>query len=126
MQQILDLISHLPEHLQTWAATYGSGLYLILALIIFAETGLVVTPILPGDSLLFAAGTNTIYSASLANSPLTFAAIGNISDIRSIAFSLNYGGRSNHEQIAVWGSAAECAGSCEQLRFRHSNECFAH
>ena len=57
MQQILDLISHLPEHLQTWAATYGSGLYLILALIIFAETGLVVTPILPGDSLLFAAGT---------------------------------------------------------------------
>jgi membrane-associated protein len=57
VQPILDLISHLPEHLQTWAATYGSGLYLILALIIFAETGLVVTPILPGDSLLFAAGT---------------------------------------------------------------------
>jgi len=49
----------------------------------------------PDQNLLFAAGTNTIYSASLANSPLTFAAIGNISDIRSITFSLNYGGPAN-------------------------------
>lgn len=56
MDQFIEIIRHLPEHLQAWAALYGSGLYLILALIVFAETGLVVTPFLPGDSLLFAAG----------------------------------------------------------------------
>lgn len=56
MEQILDILRNLPEHLQTWATLYGTGLYLILALIIFAETGLVVTPFLPGDSLLFATG----------------------------------------------------------------------
>jgi membrane-associated protein len=52
----IDIIRHLPEHLQAWAQLYGAGLYGILALVIFAETGLVVTPFLPGDSLLFAAG----------------------------------------------------------------------
>lgn len=56
MEQIIDILRHLPEHLQIWAEAYGAGLYGILALIIFAETGLVVTPFLPGDSLLFATG----------------------------------------------------------------------
>jgi membrane-associated protein len=50
------LLHHLPDHLQIWALDYGMGLYAILALIIFAETGLIVTPFLPGDSLLFAVG----------------------------------------------------------------------
>lgn len=54
--ELLEILRHLPEHLQIWAETYGSGLYLILGLIVFAETGLVVTPFLPGDSLLFATG----------------------------------------------------------------------
>lgn len=56
IHQLIDFIQHVPEHLQIWALDYGTGLYAILALIIFAETGLVVTPFLPGDSLLFAAG----------------------------------------------------------------------
>lgn len=56
MEQIIEILRHLPDHLHIWAVTYGLGLYLILAVIIFAETGLVVTPLLPGDSLLFAAG----------------------------------------------------------------------
>jgi len=50
------MFQQLPEYLQLWATSYGSGLYLILALILFAETGLIVTPFLPGDSLLFATG----------------------------------------------------------------------
>ncbi len=54
--QLLDFMQHVPEHLHLWALDYGMGLYAILALIIFAETGLVVTPFLPGDSLLFAVG----------------------------------------------------------------------
>lgn len=53
---LLEIIQHIPEYLQIWAVDYGTGLYLILALIIFCETGLVVTPFLPGDSLLFATG----------------------------------------------------------------------
>jgi membrane-associated protein len=56
VEQLIDILRHLPEHLQVWGQDYGAGLYAILALIIFAETGLVVTPFLPGDSLLFAAG----------------------------------------------------------------------
>jgi membrane-associated protein len=48
---------HLDQHLQALAAQYGGWLYGLLFLIIFCETGLVVTPFLPGDSLLFVSGT---------------------------------------------------------------------
>ena len=54
---LIDLILHLDRHLASLIESYGLWTYLILFLIVFAETGLVVTPILPGDSLLFAAGT---------------------------------------------------------------------
>ncbi|MBI4719099.1 MAG: DedA family protein, partial [Planctomycetes bacterium] len=53
----IDLFLHLDRHLASVIETYGGWTYAILFAIIFAETGLVVTPILPGDSLLFAAGT---------------------------------------------------------------------
>ena len=53
---MIDLLFHADEYLALWATNYGFIVYGILFLIIFAETGLVVTPFLPGDSLLFAAG----------------------------------------------------------------------
>ncbi len=53
---MLDLLLHADEQLALWAGQYGPVVYAILFAIIFAETGLVVTPFLPGDSLLFAAG----------------------------------------------------------------------
>lgn len=53
---LVDFILHINVHLAELVAEYGVWIYLILFLIIFAETGLVVTPFLPGDSLLFAAG----------------------------------------------------------------------
>ena len=53
---IIDFILNIDQHLQVLAADYGLWIYVILFLIIFCETGLVVTPLLPGDSLLFAAG----------------------------------------------------------------------
>lgn len=53
---IIDFIIHIDKHLTELANAYGSMAYGILFLIVFCETGLVVTPFLPGDSLLFAAG----------------------------------------------------------------------
>ncbi|MEW5701319.1 MAG: DedA family protein [Candidatus Zixiibacteriota bacterium] len=57
LSSILDLFLHLDRHLDEIIRAYGTWSYAILFLVIFAETGLVVTPFLPGDSLLFAAGT---------------------------------------------------------------------
>src|SRR5262245_31874262 len=57
LHQLADLFLHLDTHLQDVIQTYGTWTYLLLFIIVFCETGLVVTPILPGDSLLFAAGT---------------------------------------------------------------------
>ena len=56
LSTIIDLILHLDVHLQTLAQQYGLWVYAILFLIIFCETGLVLMPFLPGDSLLFVAG----------------------------------------------------------------------
>jgi len=56
IRQFVDIFVHLDAHLGAIVTDYGAWTYAILFLIIFAETGLVVTPFLPGDSLLFAAG----------------------------------------------------------------------
>ena len=57
LPRIMDLFLHLDQHLGQLISQYGTWTHLILFLIVFCETGLVVTPFLPGDSLLFAAGT---------------------------------------------------------------------
>jgi membrane-associated protein len=63
---LLDVFLHLDAHLASWAGALGAWLYVLLVLIVFCETGLVVTPFLPGDSLLFAVGA----LASVEGSPL--------------------------------------------------------
>jgi membrane protein DedA with SNARE-associated domain len=55
--QLIDFVLHVDRYLGTFVAQYGVWVYALLFLIIFVETGLVVMPFLPGDSLLFVVGT---------------------------------------------------------------------
>ena len=56
LRKFIDLVLHLDKHLDQIVAQFGPWIYVILFLIVFCETGLVVTPFLPGDSLLFTVG----------------------------------------------------------------------
>jgi len=62
---VIDVILHLDVHLLEWVEAYGVWIYAILFAIIFSETGFVVTPFLPGDSLLFVAGAIAASGAGL-------------------------------------------------------------
>ena len=78
---LVDIVLHLDKHLVELVAAYGLLVYVILFAIVFAETGFVITPFLPGDSLLFAAGalaavdTSGTLSAPLLSLVLAVAAI---------------------------------------------------
>ncbi len=67
MSQIIDFILNIQEHLTEFTRAHGSLIYGLLFLIVFCETGLVVTPFLPGDSLLFAVGALAADPASGLN-----------------------------------------------------------
>ena len=78
LQQAISFILHIDVHLAEIVARYGGWTYGVLTLIIFCETGLVVTPFLPGDSLLFATGAlsaNAALDVRLLFVLLTTAAI---------------------------------------------------
>ena len=81
MRALIDLFLHLDKHLADVATAYGPWIYGILFLIVFAETGLVVTPFLPGDSLLFACGalaaTGILDGPALVLTLVAAAIIGN-------------------------------------------------
>ncbi len=63
----VHFVTNMPPYLEAWSASLGIWMYVLLFLIVFCETGLVVTPFLPGDSLLFAVGALCALSASGLN-----------------------------------------------------------
>ncbi|MEK7743910.1 MAG: DedA family protein, partial [Elusimicrobiota bacterium] len=73
LRLLLDVFLHLDRHLNAWAAQLGGWLYLVLFGVVFCETGLVVTPFLPGDSLLFAVGALSAMEGSPIRLPQVIA-----------------------------------------------------
>jgi membrane-associated protein len=108
--QFIDIILHLNKYLDHFAGIYGVWIYAILFVIIFSETGLVVTPFLPGDALLFTVGTLTAGDGSL-NLPvilvlLTAAAIlGNLVNY-SIGRTIGQQSKQPHLQTKTPGTDA--------------------
>ena len=77
MPSVVDFVLHSDRHLLEFVGTYGVWVYGLLFLIVFAETGFIVTPVLPGDSLLFAAGAlcaTGVMNAAVCFALLAFAA----------------------------------------------------
>lgn len=99
MQSTLEFLLHLDTHLAVFTHTYGIWVYALIFIVIFAETGLVVTPFLPGDTLLFIAGA--LSTAGVLSMPWTAviiaiaAILGNLSNyaigrvVGPRAFNLN-------------------------------------
>ncbi len=84
MAEFIDLFLHLDRHLAEFTAQYGGWTYLILFAIVFCETGLVITPILPGDSLLFAAGAIASQTLPDGSHPLNVWSMGLLLTIAAI------------------------------------------
>src|SRR5687768_11359261 len=75
IKSFVDVVLHLNKYLGPWTEQYGPWIYLILFLVIFCETGLVVTPFLPGDSLLFAIGALCVAPDANTGAPLNIGII---------------------------------------------------
>ena len=98
--QFIDLVLHLDKHLAVLVQQYGPWIYAILFFIVFAETGFVVVPFLPGDSLLFVAGALAAIGA-MALMPLMLS----LSLAAVLGNSLNYViGRWFGHRILAWNS----------------------
>ena len=69
---VVDLVLHLDKHLSELSSSLGGWMYIVLFTVVFCETGLIVTPFLPGDSLLFAVGALVALPGAGLSFPLMF------------------------------------------------------
>jgi membrane-associated protein len=96
IHQVLDLLRHWSVYLNNYASGHQTGIYVVLCLVVFCETGLVVTPFLPGDSLLFAVGALAAGTNSPINLPLIcvlLIASANCGDLLNYAIGKRLGPR---------------------------------
>jgi membrane-associated protein len=101
LAQFIDIILHVDKYLAMLLAQYGTWIYAILFLIVFCETGLVVTPFLPGDSLLFVAGA---LAATSGGSFQIEIVIGVLLAAAILGDNTNYWiGRWAGKRILAWG-----------------------
>lgn len=107
LSPFLDLFLHIDKHLAALLAQYGTWIYAILFAIIFCETGLVVMPFLPGDSLLFVAGTLAATSAATGGE-FNLATLMPVLMIAAIlGDNVNYSiGRRAGQRILKWGEGS--------------------
>ena len=103
IQQVIDLFLHFDRHLREMLVWVGPWTYVVLFAIIFCETGLVVTPFLPGDSLLFAAGAlAATHSLNLAVLLVSLAIAAILGDAVNYLFGANFGERFLATQKIPW------------------------
>ncbi|MDP9174463.1 MAG: VTT domain-containing protein [Planctomycetota bacterium] len=96
IHQLLDLFLHFDKHLNDFAAVHQMGVYALLAVIVFCETGLVVLPFLPGDSLLFAVGALAAAPGSPINIALAMGLLclaANLGDVVNYSIGVRVGPR---------------------------------
>ncbi len=92
IKEFFHILLHINDYLDGWVAEYGTTIYVILFCIIFVETGLIVMPFLPGDSLLFAAGAICARTADDPNAPMNiFVLIGLLWVAAVLGDNVNYG-----------------------------------
>ena len=103
--QFIDIILHVDKYLAALLAQYGTWIYAILFLIVFCETGLVVTPFLPGDSLLFVAGALAATSGNSSGGSFQIeVVIGVLLAAAILGDNTNYWiGRWAGKRILTWG-----------------------
>jgi membrane-associated protein len=91
---LIDIVRHLDQYLNQWSGQLGPWLYAVLFLIVFVETGLVVMPFLPGDSLLFAIGALAASQDSPINLPLVMVLLclaANLGDVTNYSIGKRVG-----------------------------------
>jgi membrane-associated protein len=100
---LIDLILHLNNHLQELSARLGIWLYVLLFLVVFCETGLVVTPFLPGDSLLFAVGALAATDAlNVHAAAISLAVAAILGDAVNYWAGRQFGARVFHSETSRW------------------------
>ena len=111
-QLLINIVLHLDLYINNWIGLLGIGVYIIIFLVIFAETGLVVTPFLPGDSFLFALGALTAVDNAYLSLPVLLILIMSAAlcgDVTNYSIGKYIGPKIFHKETGRWLSKRHLA-----------------